>query len=80
MTADAGVNRFVWNLRLPGAPRVEAADLEPWHRDDGPMVVPGSYQVRLTVDDQSLTQSFEVVPDPRIAAGPEDLTRSRVMR
>ena len=32
----------------------------------GPRVVPGMYQVRLTVDGKTMTESFEVVPDPRI--------------
>jgi Zn-dependent M32 family carboxypeptidase len=41
--------------------------------------VPGTYQVRLTVDGQSQTQSFEVLPDPRIAVSPEDLTAQRDM-
>ena len=27
------------------------ADLEPWHRPDGPLVLPGSYQVRLEAGD-----------------------------
>ena len=43
------------------------------------MVVPGTYQVRLTVDGHSQTQAFEVLPDPRIAASPEDLTAQRDM-
>jgi photosystem II stability/assembly factor-like uncharacterized protein len=75
--AAAGMNRFVWNLRYPGATKVTGADLEPWHRHDGPMVVPGAYQVRLTVDDQSQTQALEVLPDPRITASPQDLAAQR---
>ena len=71
--AKPGVNRFLWNMRLPGAPGVEAPDLVPWHRPDGPMVLPGTYQVRLTVDGQSQTQSFEIEPDPRIKTSREDL-------
>jgi hypothetical protein len=41
--------------------------------------VPGTYQVCLTVDDHSQAQSFEVMPDPRIAASPEELTAQRDM-
>ena len=33
--AAAGLNRFLWNRRLPGAPKVLAADLEPVGRPDG---------------------------------------------
>ena len=79
LPAAAGMNRFVWNLRYPGATNVTGEDLQPWHRQDGPLVVPGTYQVRLTVDGQSQTQSFEVLPDPRIAASPEELTAQRDM-
>ena len=79
LPAAAGTNRFVWNLRYPGATNVTGEDLQPWHRQDGPLVVPGTYQVRLTVDGHSQTQSFEVLPDPRIAANPEELTAQRDM-
>jgi len=52
-----GVHRFVWDLSVPGP------ESDP---DDGPMVVPGDYQVRLTVDGQSQTRDFEVLMDPRV--------------
>lgn len=61
-----GVNRFLWNRRLPGVPNVLAADLEPWNRGDGAMVVPGTYAVAMTVDGKTQTQSFEILRDPRI--------------
>jgi photosystem II stability/assembly factor-like uncharacterized protein len=69
----SGINRFAWNMRLPGAPRVADDRLDPWQRDDGSMVLSGSYQVRLTVEGQSQVQSFEIVPDPRLSASPDDL-------
>jgi len=34
----------------------------------GPMVVPGTYSAKLTVSGRSYTQSFDVVPDPRVPA------------
>ena len=75
--AATGMNRFVWNLRYPGAPKVTGEDLQPWDRADGPMVVPGTYLVRLTVDGQSQTQEFEVRPDPRIETSAADLVAQR---
>jgi hypothetical protein len=75
--AKAGLNRFVWNLRYPGATPVTASELEPWAREDGPRVVPGSYQVQLTVGDASQTQSFEVVLDPRVTTSAGDLAEQR---
>jgi hypothetical protein len=37
--------------------------------------VPGSYQVRLTVDGQVLTQNFEVRKDPRLSTSQEDYAK-----
>ena len=63
MPALAGVNRFLWNRRLPGVPNVLAGDLEPWNRGDGAMVVPGTYAVAMTVDGKTQTQSFGILRD-----------------
>lgn len=73
ISAHQGLNRLVWNLRLAGAPRVTAPDLEPWHRPDGPMVLPGNYQARLTIGDEHRSVSFEVLPDSRLTEAPEAL-------
>jgi photosystem II stability/assembly factor-like uncharacterized protein len=53
LVAAAGMHRFTWDLRYPNG---------------GPMVAPGTYQVRLTVGDWSATESFELLIDPRVAA------------
>ena len=71
--ANPGVNHFLWNRRLPGADEVLAKDLEPLPRKDGPLVVPGRYAVRLTLGERSQTQSFEILPDPRVKASASDL-------
>jgi hypothetical protein len=75
--AKAGMNCFVWNLRYPGPLKVAADDLHPWEREDGPLVVPGRYQVRLAVNGTSETQPFEVRLDPRVTAKAEDLAAQR---
>jgi hypothetical protein len=69
----AGMNRFLWNLRLPGASRVEGEKLDPWHRDDGPLALPSQYRVVLEVDGATLTQPFEIRRDPRVQTSDEDL-------
>jgi hypothetical protein len=60
--AEAGMNRFIWNLRHPGA----------WDDDGrssyGPLATPGNYQVRLTVGDWSMSRSLRLNIDPRVAA------------
>jgi hypothetical protein len=42
---------------------------------NGPRVVPGNYQVKLTVDGQTQTQTFEVKPDPRLTTTPADYAK-----
>ena len=50
-----------------------AKDLEPLPRNDGPMVVPGRYAVRLTIGERSQTHAFDILPDPRIKTSAGDL-------
>lgn len=75
--AKSGINRFVWNLRYPGPAKVSARDLHPWQREDGPLVVPGDYVVRLTVDGHEQTQPFSVTIDPRVMTSDADLVAQR---
>ena len=71
LTASAGINRFVWDLRYPGAERFPG--LVMWNsRMAGPRAVPGVYQARLTVGDWTDTVPFEVRPDPLSRATQED--------
>lgn len=77
-TAQSGLNRFVWNMREAGAESVTAA-LESWDRTDGPAVLPGEYQVRLTADGTEQTHAFEVLRDPRIETSDADLAAQRDM-
>ena len=72
MPVRAGVNRFVWDLRYPGAMRLRGNKTGE-EAERGPLVLSGIYQVRLTIGDHTLTGSFEVVNDPRSPASPEDL-------
>ena len=73
LTAGVGLNCFNWNLCLPGASDVTDTTLESWRRPDGPRVLPGSYQVRLTVDGKTVSQPLEVVTDPRLGTTREQL-------
>jgi len=67
-----GIHRFDWDLRQKGA----------WVKDKkrrykgGPIVAPGMYTARLTVGEQSLVQSFEVLIDPRV--NDEGITSSNI--
>jgi photosystem II stability/assembly factor-like uncharacterized protein len=68
--AKRGLNRFDWDLRYPDATSFPGIIL--WAGDvRGPLVTPGSYEVRLTVSGKTLTQGFEVRKDPRLQTTPE---------
>ena len=72
--AEAGLNRFVWDLRYPDATRFPGLIM--WAGSTGgPRVVPGTYQVKLTVDGESMVQSFEVKKDPRIETTQADFAK-----
>jgi hypothetical protein len=65
LTTDAGINRVQWDLRYEGARRLPKAKLDAGNPDDGPMVLPGAYTLKLTVDGRSYTTTGTVLPDPR---------------
>ncbi len=70
--AEAGMNRFVWNMRYPDAGRVPGAVI--WGGMlSGPVAVPGTYQARLTRGEKSMTQSWEWKKDPSLPATQEEL-------
>ena len=72
VTADAGLNRFVWDLHYPDATTFPGMIL--WAGAvRGPAVVPGKYQVKLTVEGKNQTQSFEVKKDPRVKVTQQEL-------
>jgi photosystem II stability/assembly factor-like uncharacterized protein len=71
---DAGLNRFVWDLRYEEARHVPGYYL--WEYGAGargPVAVPGAYQIRLTVGSQTQTADFEVKLDPRVKVSQADL-------
>ena len=69
---NAGLNRYVWDLRYTAPDAVqhtypigalyERTRAEP----QGPFVVPGNYEVRLTVNGKTYTQPLTVTMDPRV--------------
>ena len=74
LPADAGLNRFVWDLRYEGAAEVPHAPL--WGGStDGPEALPGTYQARLIVLGKIYTAPLEIKADPRLQIGPEDLAK-----
>lgn len=72
IATQPGLNRFIWDMRYSNA-TVVPGDLPTEKTDVGPRAAPGTYQVRLTVGEQSETATFAIVPDPRIRAEQVDL-------
>jgi photosystem II stability/assembly factor-like uncharacterized protein len=68
----AGLQRFNWDLQA--APVVQFPGMVLWGAtQNGPLVVPGTYQARLTVDGRTLTQSFAVKKHPYHSATDADM-------
>ena len=60
---NAGLNRFVWDLRYP------EAETLPGQNPGGitaPLAPPGIYRVRLTVAGRQIEQGVTILPDPRL--------------
>ncbi len=78
----AGEHRFVWDLRYPDPPSLHKSyDISAVYGvgvnspPRGPLVLPGAYQVRLTVDGTAYTRGLTVKLDPRLKVGAADLQK-----
>jgi hypothetical protein len=72
VTNKAGLNTFAWNLRYPDASVFE--NMIFWAGGiAGPVVLPGTYTVRLNVNGRSYRQPLTIVKDPRTTASDADL-------
>jgi photosystem II stability/assembly factor-like uncharacterized protein len=64
-SVEAGSHTFSWNMRYPGYTDFDGRIF--WAAgNNGPMAVPGRYQVRLVTGDVQQTQEFTVGVDPRM--------------
>ncbi|MEM8893068.1 MAG: hypothetical protein AAGC88_00740 [Bacteroidota bacterium] len=65
LTKVAGINRFNWDMKHMGA----------WSSNarrsglGGPSAAPGIYTAKLTVGGESMSESFEILIDPRVESG-----------
>jgi photosystem II stability/assembly factor-like uncharacterized protein len=73
---DAGLNRFTWNLRYPGAVTFPGMVLWSANVNEGPLAAPGEYKVRVTANGATQTQSFRITEDPRVTVSQADLQAS----
>src|SRR5262249_4641064 len=73
LLVEPGVQRVVWDLRYPGAATIKGAKIDEGNPRFGPLVNPGKYTLKLTVDGESFKRSLEVQPDPRVEMTPSQL-------
>jgi photosystem II stability/assembly factor-like uncharacterized protein len=69
---EQGINRFVWNFRFQNATRIPGDKFSEF-ATAGPVVPPGTYQLRLAAGGQTFDESFEVLKDPRVDATQTEL-------
>jgi len=65
-------NVFNWNMMYDGAESVKGMILW-WASLSGPMALPGSYKVELTVNKKKLNQSFNIMRNPMSEATESDM-------
>lgn len=77
LAKNAGLNRFVWDLRYerPPALRYGYSIAAAYGEDaimlpQGPLALPGNYQVKLTAAGRTYTAPLEVKLDPRVRVAP----------
>jgi photosystem II stability/assembly factor-like uncharacterized protein len=77
-----GMHRLIWDLRYPDPPgagreysMAAAIGQNTPSLPQGPLVLPGAFQVKLTVDGATQTKPIEVALDPRIKTPPADLAK-----
>lgn len=80
LTKDAGLNRFVWDLRYPAPPAVTPSyTMHAVYGQNtpalplGPLALPGNYTVRLTVGGRTYDQPLTLKMDPRVHVSEADL-------
>jgi hypothetical protein len=70
LPAEVGVNRVVWDLRHEGAETIKRAKIDTGTPEVGPLVNPGSFTLRLTLDNKPFSTTLLVQPDARSTLAP----------
>ena len=60
---EKGSNKFVWNTRGKPAEKLDGMILW-WASLNAPKAVPGAYKVVLSIDEESYSQGFSIIPNP----------------
>jgi photosystem II stability/assembly factor-like uncharacterized protein len=72
--AEAGLNRFAWDMRVEGARKLPG-EVMAEYRNRGPIALPGQYTVQLTANGKTVSAPLELKADPRIQVQEADLVK-----
>jgi hypothetical protein len=74
LPVEAGLNRFVWDLRYEDATKVPNSPI--WFGSTkGPVALPGKYQVLIAIEGKKFVAPLEIKMDPRITTSVADLEK-----
>ena len=65
-TVHAGLNRFEWDMRYPGATTFEGLIIWSGRPQRGPKAPPGRYRFRVTTATEAAETEIEIARDPRL--------------
>ncbi|MFQ5604879.1 MAG: glycosyl hydrolase [bacterium] len=72
LAVEKGMNQFVWNMNYADAEGFKGLIM--WAGGlRGPKAVPGNYQARLIVGEDSMSVDFDILKDPRSSSSQKDL-------
>jgi hypothetical protein len=74
LTTEVGVNRVAWDLRYKGADKIKGAKVDAGLVEQGLLVNPGPYTLKLMVDGNTLSTTVTVQPDPREQISADNLS------
>lgn len=77
LTADRGINRVVWDFTRAPLPSIDKVFV--YGNYSGGHVAPGTYTLRLILDQDSVETTVEILADPRIKATLADYNSQQMM-
>ena len=77
ISTNPGMNRFLWDMRYPGSSMLPSNDgmlgWGPGKVSEGPLAPPGTYKVKITINNATYAEEFKIYKNPLISASQEDL-------
>lgn len=71
-TKRKGINKITWNMRIKPPRVAQGGAKADWSSTVGPMVLEGTYTVKLSVNNKTYDGKLELIQDPKTAISKED--------